>query len=81
MKAKVIVMPRGDVLDPQGNAVSGALLALGYKGVNEVRVGKMIELDLGEGVSASDAKTQVDDMCQKLLANTVIEDYTFELEE
>jgi phosphoribosylformylglycinamidine synthase PurS subunit len=79
MKAKVIVMPRGDVLDPQGKAVSGALHAMGYSGVEEVRVGKLIELDLG-GVSASDAETQVNDMCQKLLANTVIEDYTFTLE-
>ena len=79
MKAKVIVMPRGDVLDPQGKAVSGALHAMGYGGVEEVRVGKLIELDLGSA-TAAEAEAQVDDMCQKLLANPVIEDYTFTLE-
>jgi phosphoribosylformylglycinamidine synthase PurS subunit len=81
MKAKVIVMPKRDVLDPQGKAVGGALHSLGYDQLGEIRVGKMIVLELGAHVGEADARAQVEDMCNKLLANTVIEDYSFVIEE
>jgi phosphoribosylformylglycinamidine synthase PurS subunit len=63
------------VLDPQGAAVKHALGALGFDGVSDVRQGKVIELDLADGTS----EAQVTEMCEKLLANTVIESYTIEL--
>ncbi|MFG6563608.1 phosphoribosylformylglycinamidine synthase subunit PurS [Sulfitobacter sp. 1A13421] len=75
MKARVHVMLKNGVLDPQGEAVRHALGALGFDGVNGVRQGKVIELDLAEGTSEAD----VDAMCEKLLANTVIESYSVEL--
>ena len=81
MKAKVIVMPKPDVLDPQGKAVGGALHSLGYDQLGDIRVGKMIVLELGNHVGEDDARTQVEDMCNKLLANTVIDDYSFVIEE
>ncbi|MEM1073000.1 MAG: phosphoribosylformylglycinamidine synthase subunit PurS [Pseudomonadota bacterium] len=75
MKARVQVMLKNGVLDPQGEAVRHALGALGFEGVNGVRQGKVIELDLADGATESD----VTDMCEKLLANTVIESYTVEI--
>ena len=69
MKARVHVMLKTGVLDPQGEAVRHALGALGFQGVEGVRQGKVIELDLAEGTT----EDQVKDMCEKLLANTVIE--------
>ncbi|TNC50471.1 phosphoribosylformylglycinamidine synthase subunit PurS [Rubellimicrobium rubrum] len=78
MKATVTVMLKNGVLDPQGEAVRRALGSLGFEGVNGVRQGKVIELDL----AASDrptAETEVRAMCEKLLANTVIESYRIEL--
>lgn len=75
MKARVHVMLKNGVLDPQGEAVRHALGALGFDGVNGVRQGKVIELDLAEGTSEAD----VTKMCEKLLANTVIESYTVEI--
>lgn len=75
MKATVTVMLKDGVLDPQGNAVQHALGALGFGGVDAVRQGKVIELDLAEGTSRDD----VAQMCEKLLANTVIESYQIEL--
>lgn len=75
MKARVHVMLKNGVLDPQGEAVRHALGALGFEGVNGVRQGKVIELDLAEGTS-QEAVTQ---MCEKLLANTVIESYQIEV--
>lgn len=75
MKARVHVMLRNGVLDPQGEAVRHALGAMGFDGVNGVRQGKVIELDLAEGTT----KAQVTEMCEKLLANTVIESYSVEL--
>ena len=75
MKARVQVMLKNGVLDPQGEAVRHALGALGFDGVNGVRQGKVIELDLAEGTSEADVTA----MCEKLLANTVIESYTVEL--
>lgn len=75
MKARVHVMLKDGVLDPQGEAVRHALGALGFQGVNGVRQGKVIELDLAEGASEADVTA----MCEKLLANTVIESYRIEL--
>ncbi|NNE53289.1 MAG: phosphoribosylformylglycinamidine synthase subunit PurS [Sulfitobacter sp.] len=75
MKARVHVMLKNGVLDPQGEAVRHALGALGFEGVNGVRQGKVIELDLAEGTSEADVTA----MCEKLLANTVIESYSVEM--
>ena len=75
MKARVHVMLKTGVLDPQGEAVRHALGALGFEGVEGVRQGKVIELDLADGTT----EDQVKDMCEKLLANTVIEDYAVEI--
>jgi phosphoribosylformylglycinamidine synthase len=74
MKARVFVTLKAGVLDPQGKAIQHALSGLGFDGVNDVRAGKLIELDLAEGTS----EAQIDDMCRKLLANTVIENYRIE---
>jgi phosphoribosylformylglycinamidine synthase len=78
MKARVTVMLKSGVLDPQGEAVRHALGSLGFAGVNGVRQGKVIELDLAE-TDAANAETAVKAMCDKLLANTVIESYRVEL--
>jgi len=78
MKARVHVMLKDGVLDPQGEAVRHALSTLGFEGVNGVRQGKVIELDLDASDKAG-AEAQVDAMCQKLLANTVIERYDVEI--
>ncbi|MGH6973144.1 MAG: phosphoribosylformylglycinamidine synthase subunit PurS, partial [Stellaceae bacterium] len=74
MKARVQIMPRQGVLDPQGKAIAHALAALGFKGVGEVRQGKVIDLELAETDPAR-ARDTVDAMCRRLLANTVIESY------
>ncbi|TYB87747.1 phosphoribosylformylglycinamidine synthase subunit PurS [Oceaniovalibus sp. ACAM 378] len=74
MKARVHVMLKDGVLDPQGEAVRHALGTLGFLGVNGVRQGKIIELDLAEGTD----EATVAQMCEKLLANTVIESYRVE---
>ena len=78
MRARVHVMLKAGVLDPQGEAVRHALCALGYENVEAVRQGKVIELDLAE-TDPVKAKINVDAMCEKLLANTVIESYTVEI--
>ncbi|WP_299844044.1 phosphoribosylformylglycinamidine synthase subunit PurS [uncultured Roseovarius sp.] len=78
MKARVHVMLKNGVLDPQGEAVRHALGSLGFDGVEKVRQGKVIELDLAETDAAS-ARDTVTAMCEKLLANTVIESYSVEL--
>ena len=75
MKARVHVMLKNGVLDPQGEAVRHALGAMGFEGVNGVRQGKVIELDLNDGTTQADVEV----MCEKLLANTVIESYTVEM--
>ncbi|MFU8899310.1 phosphoribosylformylglycinamidine synthase [Roseinatronobacter thiooxidans] len=77
MKLRVFVTLKPGVLDPQGEAIRHALAALGFEGVNGVRQGKMIELDLTEG-DADKANEQARNMCDKLLANTVIESYRIE---
>lgn len=78
MKARVTVMLKAGVLDVQGEAVRHALGTLGFAGVNGVRQGKVIELDLAE-TDAAAAETAVRAMCDKLLANTVIESYRVEI--
>jgi phosphoribosylformylglycinamidine synthase subunit PurS len=74
MKTRVHITLKSGVLDPQGKAIHHALEGLGFEGVNDVRQGKLIELDLAETVSDAD----VDAMCRKLLANMVIENYRIE---
>jgi phosphoribosylformylglycinamidine synthase len=78
MKARVDIMLKDGVLDPQGEAVRHALGTLGFAGVTGVRQGKVIELDLA-GDDRTAAETQVRAMCEKLLANTVIEKFTVEI--
>lgn len=78
MKARVYVMPKNGVLDPQGKAISHALEGLGFAGVNDVRAGKVIELDLAE-TDPDAARKAAEDMARKLLANTVIESFRVEL--
>jgi phosphoribosylformylglycinamidine synthase subunit PurS len=78
MKARVTVMLKSGVLDVQGEAVRHALGTLGFAGVNGVRQGKVIELDLAE-TDAEAAKAAVTEMCEKLLSNTVIESYRVEI--
>lgn len=78
MKAKIHVTLKTGVLDPQGTAINQALSGLGFAGVNDVRQGKYIELDLAEKDRAK-AEAAVRQMCEKLLANTVIENYTIEM--
>ncbi|MFQ3184448.1 MAG: phosphoribosylformylglycinamidine synthase PurS subunit [Alteromonas macleodii] len=75
MKARVHIMLKEGVLDPQGAAVKYALGALGFSGVNSVRQGKVIELDLADGTT----EAQIAEMCEKLLANMVIESYGIDL--
>ncbi|MBT3916161.1 MAG: phosphoribosylformylglycinamidine synthase subunit PurS [Rhodospirillaceae bacterium] len=79
MKAKIHVTLKNGVLDPQGKAVGHALGSLGFDGVDVVRQGKYIEVDLTE-TDAEKARQSVDAMCRQLLANTVIENYDIEIE-
>lgn len=79
MKARVHVMLKRAVLDPQGKAIEHALAGLGFDGVEQVRQGKVIDLELTD-TDAAAAKARVTDMCEKLLANTVIESYDIEIE-
>jgi len=75
MKAIVKVMLKNGVLDPQGEAINSALGSLGFSGVNSVRQGKVIELNLADGTLES----EIDEMCRRLLVNAVIESYTVEV--
>jgi phosphoribosylformylglycinamidine synthase len=74
MKARVFVTLKPGVLDPQGKAIHHALEGLGFGGVNDVRAGKLIELDLADGTS----EEEIAEMCRKVLANTVIENFRIE---
>ncbi len=78
MKARVTVMLKSGILDPQGEAVKSALDSLGYNQVSSVRQGKVIEIDLDE-TSEEKAKNSIEKMCKKLLANTVVENYEIEI--
>jgi phosphoribosylformylglycinamidine synthase subunit PurS len=68
MRARVLIRPKAGILDPQGEAVQRALPALGFQGVGHVHVGRLVELDVED-------ETQLEPMCQKLLANPLVEDY------
>ena len=78
MKARVTVMLKSGVLDPQGKQIGQALGRLGFSGVNDVRQGKVIEIELAETDQAR-ARSKLSEMCERLLANTVIENYAIEL--
>jgi phosphoribosylformylglycinamidine synthase subunit PurS len=78
LKAKVTVYPRPEILDPQGKAIHQSLQRIGFEGVTKVRAGKSFEIEL-TAADAGDAREQLDHMCRKLLANTVVEDYAVEL--
>ena len=78
MKARVFITLKNGVLDPQGKAIGHALNGLGFGSVGEVRQGKVIDLDLSE-TDVAKAKASLKDMCEKLLANTVIEKYEIEI--
>ncbi len=78
MKARVFVTLKNGVLDPQGKAIGHALSGLGFAGVGEVRQGKVIDIELAESDRAK-AKASLTEMCEKLLANTIIEKYDIEL--
>lgn len=78
MKVNVYITLKNGVLDPQGKAIEGALGHLGFAGVNDVRQGKFIEIELKENDKEKASKT-ITDMCEQLLANTVIENYRFEI--
>jgi len=77
MKARIKITLKTGVLDPQGKAIQSALASLGFAGVDEVRQGKYIEVDLAETDPAK-ARVEVERMCRELLANLVIENYSYE---
>ncbi len=79
MRARVLITLKPGVLDPQGKAIGNALSGIGYDGVSNVRQGKFIELHLDE-TDLDKARETVDDMCRRLLANTVIETYAIDIE-
>ncbi|MFA6670161.1 MAG: phosphoribosylformylglycinamidine synthase subunit PurS [Bacillota bacterium] len=76
--AKVYITLKKSIADPQGNAIKEALLSMEYDGVKDVRMGKLIEIKLADK-SSKEAEKRVRDMCDTLLANTVIEDYTYDI--
>ena len=78
MKAKIHVTLKQGILDPQGKAIEHALDSLGFKNAENVRVGKYMELELRE-TDKTKAEAQLKSMCEKLLANTIIEEYRYEL--
>ncbi|HVM95001.1 MAG TPA: phosphoribosylformylglycinamidine synthase subunit PurS [Candidatus Acidoferrales bacterium] len=80
MRARVFITPKRGVLDPQGKAVERSLHALGFGEAHDIHIGKYIELSL-EGSDRAQAERRTDEMCRKLLANGVIEDYRFELQD
>ena len=80
MKVRVLVRLKPGILDVQGAAVQRALAGLGFGDVRELRIGKLVEVDV-DAPTASQARARVDEMCRRLLANTILEDYTIEAEE
>jgi phosphoribosylformylglycinamidine synthase PurS subunit len=80
MKARVLVRPKAGILDPQGAAVEASLRQLGFP-VEQARVGRLVDLDLGDAADLDAAREQVERMCRGLLANPLIESYEIELEE
>jgi phosphoribosylformylglycinamidine synthase PurS subunit len=77
VRVRVLIRPKEGILDPQGQAVERALPALGYEGVSNVHVGRLIELEAGDG-SASEVSARVREMCERLLANPLVESYEVE---
>ena len=80
MKARIHITLKNGVLAPQGKAIHQSLEGLGFDGVNDVRQGKFIEIELADGDAAA-AKAKVSEMCEQLLANTVIENYAVEIDD
>ena len=80
MRVKIFVSLKNGVLDPQGKAIERSLHTLGYNEVQDVRMGKYLEIEM-ESASRASAELRVREMCDKLLSNTVIEDYRFEIQE
>jgi phosphoribosylformylglycinamidine synthase PurS subunit len=81
MKATVTVELKPSVLDPQGTAIQHSLSSLGFAGVEDVRVGKLFRITLADGQTRADAESQLRQMCERLLANTVVENFSFTIEE
>lgn len=81
MKATVIVELKPSVLDPQGKAIEHSLHSLGFPAVEDVRVGKLFRITLADGTDRSQLESQLRQMCEKLLANTVVETFSFTLDE
>lgn len=79
MKARIFTKLKESVLDPQGQAVTFGLINLGFNGIKDVRIGKIIDIILDD-MPAKEAQSQIKKMCEQLLANTVIEDYSFTFE-
>ncbi len=79
MKARVFVRLKDSVLDPQGKAVLSGLQGLGARGLSDVRVGKLIEITFEPGMKAEEAGPAIRQMCEKLLANPVIEEWSYEI--
>ena len=80
MRARVFITPKKGVLDPQGKAIEHSLHALGFTEARDVHLGKYVEMSV-DGLDPRQARERTDDMCRQLLANGVIEDYRFEIEE
>ena len=78
--AEVRITPRAGLLDPEGHAVEGALRSLDFKGIHDVRVGRLVRVKVA-ATSADEARTMLDAMCRSLLANPVTEDYEFSVEQ
>ena len=79
MKAKIIVMPKRSVLDPQGKTVKHALESMSFTGIKDVRVGKFMEIEI-EGSTKDEVRRKIDEACHQLLSNPVIEEYSFEIQ-
>jgi phosphoribosylformylglycinamidine synthase subunit PurS len=80
MKATVTVELKPSVLDPQGKAIEHSLSSLGFAGVEDVRVGKVFRITLAEGQSNADVESQLRQMCERLLANTVVENFSYTID-
>lgn len=78
MKAKIVVMPKNSVLDPQGKTVMQALESMNFRGIKDVRIGKFMEIELEDGDKGA-LQEKIDEACHKILSNPVIEDYHFEI--
>ena len=79
MKVRVLITLKNGVLDPQGKAIEGALHGMGFDGASDVRQGKLIELNIKDAANAQDAEEKAKAMCDRLLANPVMESYTVEV--